>query len=164
MSEQDRQHLLFDGDIVLAKMNMKGGWTYALLPPVIQGGKKHFGWARVNAVIDGYEMHNVSLMPIKGGRLFLAVKAAIRKKIKKEAGDTVNIQLYGDRPPERVSEEDFHEALHDEPNALSNFNGMSKKEQRSWIDWIFAVRDDDVVVARMATAITDIAAGRAMKI
>lgn len=154
------QHLLFEGDIVLEKMPMKGGWTYALLPAVIKGGKKNFGWARVNAVIDGFEMENASLMPIKGGRLFLAIKAEIRKKIGKEAGDTVGIAIYGHKPVEDVAEDDFSEALRDEPEALKRFSKMAPEQQKAWRTWIFAAATSDAIVERMAKAIDDIAAGR----
>ncbi len=157
------QHLLFEGDIVLEKMNGKGGWTYALLPPVIKGGKKNFGWARVNAVIDEYEMNNASLMPIKGGRLFLAVKAEIRKKIKKEAGDTAHIRLYGNKPVDSVSEADFHDALADAPEALANFQALTKNGRKAWLSWVFEPDNDETIIERMADAINDLGAGRTRK-
>jgi hypothetical protein len=152
--------LLFDGDIKLEKMQMKGGWTYALLPEVVKGGRNNFGWTKLDASIDGYEMKNVSLMPIKGGRLFLAVKAGIRKQIKKEAGDIVRIKLYGNRAPETVSEADFHEALADDPQALQHFTAFPKKEQKAYLTWIFAAQGTDSIISRMADAINDIADGK----
>src|ERR1043165_2623745 len=145
------QNVLFDGDIVLQKMQMKGGWTYALLPEVVKGGKNGFGWTKLNASIDGYEMNNASLMPIKGGRLFLAMKAEIRKQIKKEAGDTVRIQLFGNKAPDAVTEADFHEALSDEPTALENYNGFPKKEQKAYLTWIFSATHNDDIINRIAT-------------
>ena len=151
---------LFEGDIVLEKMPMKGGWTYALLPTVIKGGKKNFGWTRVDATIDGYMMQQVSLMPIKGGRLFLAVKAEVRKKIGKEAGDTVHIRLFADRANEDPVLADFMEALNDEPQALSRFNSFSERERKAWTDWVLSGSTSDEIVQRMASAIDDIAAGR----
>ncbi|MBX2907437.1 MAG: DUF1905 domain-containing protein [Taibaiella sp.] len=154
------QHLIFEGDIVLEKMPMKGGWTYALLPAVIKGGKKNFGWTRVNALIDDFELNNASLMPIKGGRLFLAVKAEIRKKIGKEAGDTVRILLYGDKPVDEVVEDDFTEALKDDPEAWKRFQKLPDGEQKAWRTWIYAAGNSEAIVERMAKAIDHIAAGR----
>lgn len=155
--------LLFEGEIVLEKMNMKGGWTYALLPPVMKGGKKNFGWAKVNAEIDGYALSNVSLMPIKGGRLFLAVKAAIRKEIKKEAGDTVYIKLYGQKQPDLVAEQDFYDALGDDPTAQERFNALPAKERKAYLAWIFEDGDSEVTIGRIASAIDDIALGKLCK-
>lgn len=151
---------LFEGDILLEKMPMKGGWTYALLPPVIKGGKKNFGWTRVDATIDGYLMQQVSLMPIKGGQLFLAVKAEVRKKIGKEAGDTVHICLFADRATDDPVHADFMEALSDEPQALSAFNSLPDNRQKAWADWVLSGADTDEIVQRMASAIDDISAGR----
>ncbi len=158
------ESLLFDGEIVLEKMKMKGGWTYALLPAVIKGGKKNFGWAKLNATIDDYKMNNASLMPIKGGRLFLAVKAEIRKEIKKEAGDTVRIKLYGKDTPETVTQDDFREALADEPKAAQNFESFLKKDQKAYLKWIFAGDNNEEIIDRMAEAINDIADGRRCKV
>lgn len=153
--------LLLDTEVVLERMQMKGGWTYAMLPPVIKGGKKNFGWTRVDAIIDDCELKNSSLMPVKGGRLFIAVKAEVRKKIGKEAGDTVRIRLYGQKPVEQsVSESDFHTALADEPDALANFKRFPKKEQQAYLSWIFEKNDTDTIVERMAEAIGDIALGK----
>ncbi|GAA4460954.1 YdeI/OmpD-associated family protein [Nemorincola caseinilytica] len=155
------QDLLLDTEVILQKMQMKGGWTYALLPPVLKVGKKNFGWTRVDALIDECELKNTSLMPIKGGQLFIAVKAEIRKKIGKEAGDTVRIRLYGQKPiEESVSEDDFRTALADDPEALANFQRFPRKEQQAYITWIFSVTDTDTIVERMATAIGDIAMGK----
>jgi hypothetical protein len=152
--------LLFDGEIVLQKMNMKGGWTYALLPEVVTTSRKKFGWTKLNAIIDDYEMNNASLMPIKGGRLFLAVKAEIRKQIKKEEGDTVRIRLYGIKPPDVVTESDFREALADDPTALKQFEAFTRKDQKDWLKWIFEGSNNDAIIMRMAAAINDIAEGR----
>lgn len=143
---------------------MKGGWTYAMLPPVIKGGKKNFGWTRVDAFIDDCELKNTSLMPVKGGRLFIAVKAEIRKKIGKEAGDTVRIRLYGQKPvDEGITEADFYTALKDDPTAEAKFGRFPEKEQRAWVVWIFSATDTDIIVDRMANAIDEIAIGKYCK-
>lgn len=158
------QDLLLDAEVVLEKMQMKGGWTYAMLPPVIKGGKKNFGWTRVDAMIDDCELKNTSLMPVKGGRLFIAVKAEIRKKIGKEAGDTVRIRLYGQKAiEENVTEADFFTSLKDDPAAEAKFHQFPAKEQQAWISWIFEMSDIDSIVSRIATAIDDIALGKYCK-
>lgn len=152
--------LLLDTEIVLEKMQMKGGWTYAMLPDVVNSGKKKFGWTKLNALIDDYPMNNASLMPLKGGRLFLAIKTEIRKKIGKEAGDTVRVRLYGSKPPDGVGEADFIEALKDDPIAYNNYQSFTAKEQQVYVQWIFEVSETDAIVERIATAINDIADGK----
>lgn len=155
--------LLLDAEVVLEKMAMKGGWTYALLPDVLAGDKKHFGWKKVHVVIDEYDMGATSLMPIKGGRLFVAVKAAVRKAIRKEVGDKVRIRLYGLSPATVAGENDFMDALADVPEAKENYLSWPETEQNAYLNWIFEVSDVDVIVKRMAMAIDDIAIGRKCK-
>ncbi|KAA6314725.1 hypothetical protein EZS27_034704, partial [termite gut metagenome] len=62
------------------------------------------GWVKVKGSIDGFEFKNYHLLPtVKGnGRLFLAIKAEIRKAIKKQAGDSVHIILYPDNEPLKI--------------------------------------------------------------
>lgn len=155
--------LLLDTEVILEKMQMKGGWTYALLPDVVKGGKKNFGWKKVDAFIDDYELKNTSLMPIKGGRLFIAVKAEIRKKIGKEAGDKVRIKLFGNQAPEAASADDFYTVLKDNPEAELIYKKFPKREQQAYISWIFNSDNIEDIVKRMASAIDDIAAGRYCK-
>ncbi len=159
------QTLLLDAEVLLEKMPMKGGWTYALLPDVIQGGRKNFGWTRVDAMIDDVALPNTSLMPIKGGRLFVAVKAAVRKQIGKEAGATVRIRLYAPQPVvTNVAEADFEEALNDAPDALKRYQSLSKQEQDACRKWVFAPASTTDVIDRIATVINDLAAGRRLRL
>lgn len=87
---------------LLEKFPGKGGWTYAHLPDISPGKRTHFGWVKVRGTIDGYEINKYNLMPIAGGKLFLPVKAEIRKHIHKQAGDNVHVILYHDNEPLNV--------------------------------------------------------------
>ena len=82
---------LVNATYLLQKFPGKGGWTYAAIPEIIQDKTKPFGWVTVRGSIDDYELKQYKLMPMGEGRLFLPVKAAVRKAIKKEAGDYVKI-------------------------------------------------------------------------
>lgn len=64
---------------LLEKFHGKGGWTYARIPEILQNKKNTFGWVKVKGSIDGYEIKKCHLMPMGNGKLFLPVKAAIRK-------------------------------------------------------------------------------------
>lgn len=86
--------LLLHKKVVLKKMNMKGGWTYAELPNVLEASGRPFGWVMADVVVDNVELNDSKLMPMKNGNLFLALNATLRKKIGKEAGDSVQIMIY----------------------------------------------------------------------
>ncbi|HNV29466.1 MAG TPA: DUF1905 domain-containing protein, partial [Cyclobacteriaceae bacterium] len=89
----------------LEKFPGKGGWTFARIPEILQDKKAHFGWVKVRGTIDGYEIRKYHLMPMGDGSLFLPVKAEIRKKIKKNAGDQVHVILSPDNEPLEVPDE-----------------------------------------------------------
>src|SRR5690349_21153929 len=90
---------------LLKKFQGKGGWTFAELPEVTKSKNNSFGWVKVRGTIDGFEIRKYHLMPIGNGKLFLPVKAEIRKAIKKEAGDRVHVILYPDNEPLEVPDE-----------------------------------------------------------
>lgn len=92
---------LVDKDYLLERTPGNGGWTYAPIPEVPQDKKAPFGWVKVKGSIDGVEIKKHHLMPMGNGELGLSVKAEIRKKIKKQAGDYVHVVLYLDEEPRR---------------------------------------------------------------
>ncbi|ULQ55788.1 YdeI/OmpD-associated family protein [Flavihumibacter rivuli] len=142
--------------VQLEKFPGKGGWTYARIPEILQDPHSPFGWVRVNGSIDGVELQHYHLMPMGNGQLFLPVKSAIRKKIKKEAGDWIEVILYADTNSIDVPP-DFLECLQDEPAALAFFQSLPETEQLQWIKWIGAVSLEEKRIERMAKAVNDLA-------
>jgi len=96
---------LVDREYLLEKLPCKGGWTYAEITEILPDKHTPFGWTKVKGSIDGFEIGTYKLIPSGKGTLWLAVKAEIRKKIKKEAGDYVHVILYPDNEPSEVPEE-----------------------------------------------------------
>ena len=90
----------------------------------------------------------------------MPVRAEIRRRIKKEAGDFVNIVLYPEQeePPIAIPG-DFIVCLEDDPVAHARFRKFPAKEQQEIIDWIFSVQTDEKRVARIAQAIDLLAKG-----
>lgn len=94
----------------------KGGWTYIVIAEIPQDKNSRFGWVKVKQYIDDYPIAQYKLMPMGNGTLFLPVKAEIRKKIRKEAGNYVFIQLALDDSPLEIPE-DLRLCLQDHPTA-----------------------------------------------
>jgi hypothetical protein len=86
--------LLFSGRIKLKKIPGKGGWTYAPLPAYVGRGDGPFRWMLVDVIIDDIEFNNLRTMPMGNGKMFLPVRAEIRKRIAKEAGATINLKVF----------------------------------------------------------------------
>ncbi|NEM96390.1 YdeI/OmpD-associated family protein [Pontibacter burrus] len=143
---------LTDKAYLLEKFPGKGGWTYAAIPEIAPDKHTHFGWVRVKGTIDGYEIKGFHLMPMGNGKLFLPVKSEIRKKIKKQAGDWVQVILYSDNTPQEVPEE-LLLCLRDEPAAYEKFQNCTDGEQKAITDWIYSSKTDETKVERIVQTI-----------
>ncbi len=100
-------------------------------------------------------------MPMGNGKLFLPVKAEIRKKIKKEEGDKVHVILYPDNEPLEVPGEMLL-CLQDEPAALKFFNSLSESERKFYIQWIYSAKKEETKVDRLAKTIDRLLQGLKM--
>ncbi|MBB2151788.1 DUF1905 domain-containing protein [Pedobacter gandavensis] len=151
---------LIDQELLLERFPGKGGWTYVRFPEIAAGKPGYFGWQKVKGFIDSYEISKVTLMPMKKGVLFLAVKAAIRKEIKKQEGDRVRVCLYPDSDPKlEIANEDFIDCLKDEPAAWAAFQKLSSSKQEECFTWLLDTPILKNRIQRMADAITNLASG-----
>lgn len=143
-------------EYLLEKFQGKGGWTYARIPEILQNKKAPFGWVRVRGTIDGVEIKGYHLMPMGNGKLFLPVKAEIRKKIGKKEGDYVQVILYADNLPTELPEE-LKLCLLAEPNAYETFLTYTEGEQKAFIEWVYSAKTDETKVERIAKTLDKLA-------
>lgn len=143
---------------LLEKWPGKGGWTYARVPEIPPDKKAPFGWVKVKGRIDSFELKQYRLMPMGDGTLFLPVRAEVRRKIGKKAGDYVHIELSPDNDPVEIPEE-LALCLMDDPAAKQNFLKLPDTAQLSYIKWIYSTRTETGRVERIATVLNKLVAG-----
>ena len=144
-----KEHPLVDKEYLLKKFPGKGGWTYAEIPEVLQNKNNPFGWVKVKGWIDDYELKQYKLMPMGDEKLFLPVKAQIRKKIKKREGDYVRVILFADESKLEIPEE-IEECFALEPKeTYQTFLNFTEGEQKAYLDWIYAAKTDETKAARI---------------
>lgn len=141
---------LVDRDSLLEKFPGKGGWTYTLIPEVWQDKSTPFGWVKVRGAIDTYQLEQYKLMPMGDGKhLFLPVKAAIRKQIKKEAGDIVHVLLYEDSSTLVIPDEIISCLKDDSTESHTKFMAYSEGEQKAFVDWINSAKTEETKAKRI---------------
>lgn len=139
---------LINDEFLLLRFPGKGGWTYAEIPGVMPDKTKAFGWVKVKGTIDDYAFDNFNLAPMKSGKLFMAVRAEIRKKIGKQAGDYVRIVLYEDDSVFVIPQE-LIDCLHFEEEAYVKFMQLREKFQKEFVNWIYAAKREETIAKRI---------------
>ncbi|WET67861.1 YdeI/OmpD-associated family protein [Sphingobacterium sp.] len=150
-----KQIPLVDKLYVLEKFQGKGGWTFARIPEVAPNNNSPFGWVRVNGTIDCCEIRNYNLQPIGNGLLFLPIKSEIRKKIKKQEGDSVHIVLYEDLNPIEIPAE-LILCLKEVEGVYEAFLAYSESKKITILNCIYSAKTDQTKVNRIAKTINEI--------
>lgn len=134
---------LIDEDFLIEKFPGKGGWTFVSIPQIAASKNSPFGWVRISGYVDSFELKQYKLMPMGNGKLFLPLKAEIRKSIKKEQGDTVRVKVYIDETPSELTEELLDCFANEEPVLLERFNSLPMFEQRAIIQNIYDSKTEE---------------------
>ena len=122
---------LLDDHRPLERFPGKGGWTYVDLSDLDLPSDLPFGWVIVNGRIDNHALTRHKLMPKGDGNLFLSVRADIRKRIEKQAGDTVHVVLHLDEVPTELTPELREIFDAESPEIRSRWEALSPMEHRA---------------------------------
>ena len=140
------------------EMGEKTGWSYIRIPAALAqqlkpDNKKSF---RVKGKLDDHAISGVALLPMGEGDFIMALKADIRKKLRKQKGDKLAVQLEVDtkkiEPPK-----DLLDCLADEPKALEYFKSLPKSHQNYFGNWIKSAKTATTRANRIARVVNAMA-------
>jgi hypothetical protein len=139
---------------VIKKFNNQGektGWTYIEIPAAIAvklkpDNKRSF---RVKGSLDNYPFEGIALLPMGNGNFILALNAAIRKKIRKQKGASITVNIEADNAPVKLNAA-LMECLAEEPESLSFFNQLTPGHRKYFSNWIESAKTDVTKTKRIA--------------
>lgn len=145
-----KEHPVVNNEYLIEKFPGKGGWSYVAIPEISQDSKNPFGWVKVKGTIDSFEINQYKLMPMGNGRLFLPLKAEIRKKIGKQAGDTVSVTLFQDDTPLKIPDELMECFKYEPKHIYEAFQQLSEGRKKMYIDCIYSAKKEETKARRIA--------------
>jgi len=135
----------FSAEIKLLEGKMK--WSVIYFPYPAQ---EHFGTngrVNVNVLIDGHQFDGV-LLPSRNGHYFV-YNSAVRKLVKKELGDTVQIELEKCETKRELVVPDYISVALKDSAAFEKFMEMPDYIKREEINKIESAQRDDTKTRRL---------------
>ncbi|MCI4370455.1 MAG: YdeI/OmpD-associated family protein [Thermoplasmata archaeon] len=143
----------------LIRPNVTGAWTFAPVPKseAIQAGFR--ARLRVKGTIDGVPFRS-SLIPRRGGELFVVVNSELRERIGKSEGETVRVELELDASPVVVDVPPaLRRALDGDAAAKSAFAKFTASQRLAYVRWVSEAKQEATRDRRVAAALQKIRRG-----
>jgi hypothetical protein len=133
----------------------KTGWRYIEIPADIAqqmkpGNKKSF---RVKGLLDGFPIRGIALMPMGEGNFIMALKAEIRKGIRKDSGAMLKVKLEADDDFKIEIPDDLKDCFDYDPEALDHFNSLAKSHQNYFVKWISDAKTNETRAKRIVNTV-----------
>jgi hypothetical protein len=137
-----------------AEQGEKTGWTYIeisaeIAQQIYPNQKKSF---RVKGKLDNFVFSGIALLPMGEGSFIMALKADVRKAIRKINGDKIKVEIEHDKTEYQL-DADFVECLDDDEKAKSFFYTQPKSHQNYFSKWIESAKTDITKSKRITLAI-----------
>lgn len=152
---------------LLQRFGQKGektGWTYIDIPIDVSEALKPGQRAsfRVKGTLDTFAIKLVALIPMgqsgDSDGFIMAVNAAMRRGIRKEAGAMVHVELAIDNDPMLISA-DLMTCLADDPAALNFFDTLTDGHRNYFSNWIESAKTTETKTKRITQAVTGLSMG-----
>lgn len=137
-------------------MGEKTGWSYVFIPAILANQIKSDCKVsfRVKGKIDQVEVLGMAVMPMGEGDFILALKGELRKKLRKEAGASVELFLEEDKDFKIEMPEDLEMCLSEEQHLMANFLKQAKSHQNYYINWINQAKTEATRTKRLVMTVT----------
>ena len=120
----------------------KGAWTYHLVIPGTKEIRGKWGFMKVSGTIDGYEIKDLNLAPIKGEDKRISINGEIRKAIGKTGGDEVLVTLYKTSDNHLTQESEVKDCFKD-AEVYDKFTALPATEQEYLMKDILSSHDEN---------------------
>lgn len=122
----------------------KTGWSYVFITQevaeqLLPDNRREF---RVCGLIDQVAVSGICVMPVKPDGFILPLKKSLRKQLRKERGQLVNLQLQHDKDFEIVMPADLEVCLADEEQWMERFMAQPKSHRNYFINWLNTAKTD----------------------
>jgi len=134
-----------------AEQGEKTGWTFIEIPLNVAEQLKpnHRKAFRVKGFLDALAIQGMGLVPMGEGNFILALKADIRKALKKSRGDVLRVRLESHDDFEFVPPAGLMECLEEEPESLEFFNTLTKSHREYFYKWINSAKTEPTRLKRI---------------
>lgn len=133
------------------KMGEKTGWTFVFVPAstanqIKADCKKSY---RVKGLLDAVEIRGLALTPMGEGNFIIALKASLRKQLKKEEGAMLRLELEEDKEFKVEMPSDLELCLLEERHCMENFMKLPKGHQNYYINWLNTAKTEPTRIKRL---------------
>lgn len=148
--------LTFQAQILKFNSNgEKSGWSYieisrAFAQQLKSDYRRSF---RVRGKIDQESVAGLALTPMGEGHFILALKASLRKKIGKEEGDIIRLELEEDTDFKMEIPRDLELCLCEDETWINRFLSLTKSHQHYFIKWINEAKTEITRTKRIALTV-----------
>lgn len=146
----------FEADILkFSNKREKTGWSYIEIPAKIAAQLKsdYRRSFRVKGYLDHVEVSGLALTPMGDGDFILALKASLRKRLKKEEGDRIHVELREDVEFKIEIPNDLEICLAEEEVWLERFMLLAMSHRNYFVNWINQAKTETTRTKRIALTV-----------
>ena len=139
-----------------SEMGEKTGWSYVFIPQVIANEikadcKKSF---RVRGRIDHVPIAGMATVPMGEGDFIIALKASLRKQLRKDKGAVVELELEDDKEFKIEIPDDLELCLSDEQHLMEGFMRLPMSHRNWYINWLNSAKTESTRTKRLVKIVS----------